>query len=202
MSVIEANYRAQCAQRSDINEHLPTLYEYGSRVNHITECGVRGVVSSYAFANALRGKTPNKLIQVDLETNGNVVRFGQEGAAEGINVVFYHMSDLDCPMEETDLLFIDTWHIYGHLKRELARWHSSVKQYIIMHDTTVDEWQGETVRCGWDAAKQSRESGIPVEEINRGLWPAVQEFLDAHPTEWVLEKRYTNNNGLTILRRV
>jgi hypothetical protein len=202
MSVISNTYSAKCSQASDINEHLPTLFDYGSRVNHVTECGVRGVVSSYAFANALRGKSPNKLVQVDLDTNGNVTRFGRECAAEGVNVVFYQMSDLVCPIEETDLLFIDTWHIYGHLKRELARWHSSVRKYIIMHDTTVDEWQGETIRCGWDAAKQSRESGIPVEEITRGLWPAIQEFLDAHPTEWVLEKRYTNNNGLTILRRV
>jgi hypothetical protein len=201
MSVIESNYRAKCNQASDINEHLPTLFDYGSRVSHITECGVRSVVSSYAFANALRGKTPNKLVQVDLDTNANVVQFGRECAVEGINVIFHQMSDLVCPIEETDLLFIDTWHIYGHLKRELARWHSSVRKYIIMHDTTVDEWQGETIRCRWDAAKQSRESGIPVEEINRGLWPAIQEFLDAHPTEWVLEKRYTNNNGLTILRR-
>ncbi len=160
------------------------------------------MVSSYAFANALRNKSPNKLVQVDLDTNDNVARFGRECATEGIDVVFYQMSDLDCPMEETDLLFIDTWHIYGHLKRELARWQSSVRKYIIMHDTTVDEWQGETIRCGWNAAKQSRESGIPVDEINRGLWPAIQEFLDAHSTEWVLEKRYTNNNGLTILRRV
>jgi hypothetical protein len=200
-SNIYNKYTQKCRESSDINEHLPTLYEYARKVDHITECGVRGVVSSYAFAAGLLGKPKNRLICVDLDTNDNVRAFGGECAAEGINRVFYQQSDLDCPIEQTDLLFIDTWHIYGHLKRELARWHSHVGKYIIMHDTTVDEWQGETIRCGWNAHQQSAQTGIPVDEINRGLWPAVEEFLRAHP-EWKLERRYTNNNGLTILARV
>jgi hypothetical protein len=199
-SNIYNKYTQKCRESSDINEHLPTLYEYARKVDHITECGVRGVVSSYAFAAGLLGKPKNRLICVDLDTNDNVRAFGGECAAEGINRVFYQQSDLDCPIEQTDLLFIDTWHIYGHLKRELARWHSHVGKYIIMHDTTVDEWQGETIRCGWNAHQQSAQTGIPVDEINRGLWPAVEEFLRAHP-EWKLERRYTNNNGLTILAR-
>lgn len=199
-SNIHNKYTQKCAQSSDINEHLPTLYEYARKVDHITECGVRGVVSSYAFAAGLLGKPTNRLICVDLDTNDNVVTFGGECSAEGINRTFYQQSDLDCPMEQTDLLFIDTWHVYGHLKRELARWHSYVGKYIIMHDTTVDEWQGETIRMGMNAHQQSAQTGIPVDEINRGLWPAVEEFLRHHP-EWKLERRYTNNNGLTILAR-
>ena len=70
-----------------------------------------------------------------------------------------------------------------------------------MHDTTSDEIYGETLRVGWDAKKQSVETGIPVEEITKGLWPAIQEFLDVNP-EWKLKERFTNNNGLTILERV
>lgn len=69
-----------------------------------------------------------------------------------------------------------------------------------MHDTTVDEITGETIRCGWDAKKQSVESGFPVDEITKGLWPAVVEFLEQNP-EWYLKERFTNNNGLTILAR-
>jgi len=141
------------------------------------------------------------LYQSDLDTNQNVKNFSKECAAEGIPVTFYQQSDLECPMEPTDLFFIDTWHIYGQLKRELARWHSVVSTYIILHDTTVDAEFGETVRSGLNAVEQSKSSGFPLEEITKGLWPAVEEFLAAHP-EWILEHRYTNNNGLTILRRV
>jgi hypothetical protein len=197
---IQQRYEQHKSTSSDINEHLLTLRAYAEQCNHITECGVRGVTSSWAFAAGLFGKIPARLIQVDLDTNANVVNFGSIARKSGIDVVFYQQSDLTCPIEQTELLFIDTWHIYGHLKRELARWHSSVTKWIIMHDTTVDEWLGETIRIGWDATAQSAQHGYPVEEITKGLWPAIDEFLKEHP-EWLLEKRFTNNNGLTVLRR-
>jgi hypothetical protein len=86
------------------------------------------------------------------------------------------------------------------LKRELAHWHPHVRKYIILHDTTVDEWYGETIRNGWDAESQSRETGIPVDEIRKGLWPAVSEFLLQHP-EWTVRERFVHNNGLTVLEK-
>lgn len=193
-------YNVLCTTPSDINEHLPVLYKYASECSHVTECGVRSVVSSYAFAAALVGRPSTKLVQVDPTSHPNIVAFGGECATEGLEVVFHNQSDLECPMEPTDLLFIDTWHVYGQLKRELARWHSVVAKYIILHDTTIDALKGETIRIGWNAEYQSRTTGIPVAEIRKGLWPAVEEFLAQHP-EWTLRERYTNNNGLTVLQR-
>ncbi len=207
MSTIESNpsnirlkYIESCRTSSDINEHLPTLARYASECSHVTECGVRNGVSSYAFAAALVGRPSTKLVQVDPTSYPNVVAFGGESAAEGLEVVFHNQNDLECPMEPTDLLFIDTWHVYGQLKRELARWHSVVAKYIILHDTTIDALKGETIRVGWNAEYQSRTTGIPVAEIRKGVWPAVEEFLAQHP-EWTLRERYTNNNGLTVLQR-
>ena len=78
--------------------------------------------------------------------------------------------------------------------------NKNTNKYIILHDTTVDEIYGETVRLGLDANKQSQESGLPVDEINKGLWPAVEEFLETN-TEWYIKERFVNNNGLTILAR-
>lgn len=161
---------------------------------------MRTVVSSYAFADALLSTPGARLVQVDPHWHPNVGAFQGECATEGLTSVFHRQSDLDCPLEETDLLFIDTWHVYGQLKRELARWHPYVRKYIILHDTTVDEWHGETFRCGWDADRQSRETGIPVDEIRKGLWPAVTEFLADRP-EWSLRERFVNNNGLTVLEQ-
>lgn len=198
---IEKIYKIHCNNKSDINEHLPVLMKYASECNHITECGVRSAISSYAFAVGLKGKPPNQLIQVDIENSNNISLFQKLCVQEQINSIFYHQSDLECPIEETDLLFIDTWHVHAQLRRELARWHNYVKKYIIMHDTTVDEWKGETIRSNLDAEKQSKESGFPVEEINKGLWYSVEEFLNEHP-EWKVKERFTNNNGLTILSRV
>lgn len=198
--MLRSNYQELCRTPSDINEHLPTLYKYASECKDVTECGVRSAVSSYAFGHALAGIPGSKLVQVDTSSHPNITRFRSLAASEGLQTIFHQQSDLECPLEETDLLFIDTWHVYGHLKRELARWHQHVRKYIILHDTTVDEWQGETIRNGWDASTQSRETGIPVDEIRKGLWPAVAEFLLQHP-EWKIRERFVNNNGLTVLAR-
>ncbi len=197
---LKDRYYQKCVEISDINEHLPTLYRYADQCLHITECGVRSVVSSYAFGSALVSKPGARLIQVDIQSHSNIQHFQKECQAESLETIFHVMSDLDCPLEQTDLLFIDTWHVYGHLKRELNRWHSVVDKYIILHDTEIDGVRGETLRVGWDPVKQSKESGIPVEEICKGLQPAIDEFLTEHP-EWKVHSKYTNNNGLTILSR-
>ena len=199
-SAIEYFYREKSTTPSDIHEHLPTLREYASRCNSVTECGVREIVSSYAFASGLKQNPKNSLTMIDLYTSAKMKTFLELCQREGVHASFIEGSDTSCERFSTDLLFIDTWHIYGHLKRELAYWHSFVGKYIILHDTTVDAWYGETIRGGGDPQKQSIESGYPVEEITRGLWPAVEEFLRDHP-EWSIERRYENNNGLTILSR-
>ena len=141
------------------------------------------------------------MYQVDPAKSNEVIKFQELCEKESVPTEFFNQSDLECPLVHTDLLFIDTWHVYGQLKRELSRWHSVVSKYIIMHDTTVDEWKGETLRCSWNSEQQSKDSGIPVSEIEKGLWPAIEEFLAKH-SEWKLKERFTNNNGLTILQRI
>ena len=102
---------------------------------------------------------------------------------------------------EVDMIFIDTWHVYGQLKRELEKYSKVVKKYIIMHDTTVDAISGESIRCKWDIVKQSIDSGFPENEITCGLQRAIDEFL-ANNNHWKLHEKFTNNNGLTILKRL
>jgi len=198
---METSYRSHCNNESDICEHLPTLRKYAEECNSVVECGVRHIVSSYAFGCGLKNNPNNFFVMIDPYKSNEMDKFLGLCKREKINAYFINESDLKSPLIHTDLLFIDTWHIYGQLKRELTRWHSSVNKYIIMHDTSVDEWQGETIRCGWDAEKQSKEFGIPVDEIKKGLWYAVEEFLTSN-SNWKLKERFTNNNGLTILERI
>jgi cephalosporin hydroxylase len=200
MSIVNGYYRAATTP-SDINEHLPVLLSYTKQCSSVVECGVRNAVSSWAFAYGLLGTQGNRYTLIDIYKSSSIDQFLVDCNSVGVNASFIEGSDLECPLVNTDLLFIDTWHIYGHLKRELARWHCSVGKFIILHDTTVDEVWGETLRLGLNPQQQSVESGIPVEEITKGLWPAVIEFLNDHP-EWKIDLRLTNNNGLTILRRV
>lgn len=200
-SLLSSRFKRLCSTPSDIHEHLSTLREYASKCTTVVECGVYEVTSSYAFADALRGKEGASLTMIDPHLSEKIPNFLDCCAREGLFARFIHGSDLAVDPIPADLLFIDTWHVYAQLKRELAHWHASVKKYIVMHDTTVDEWYGEAVRGRADIDRHVQETGFPATEIQRGLWPAIVEFLRDHP-EWTLEKRYTNNNGLTILSRV
>ena len=187
----------------DICEHLPTLSKYASKCESVFETGVRGCVSSWAFVHGLlNNNSVNKKLLMNDITYCNIAELLSVTKDLPIVVEYEWKNNLELNLSEKyDLTFIDTWHVYGQLKRELAKFAPITNKYIIMHDTTVDEWEGETIRCQMNAFEQSIQSGIPVDEIIRGLWPAVEEFLDSNP-EWVLHERFTNNNGLTILRRI
>lgn len=202
MQSIKDRYTALCTQKSDINEHLPTLYKYASESNSVIELGVRGVISTYAFVYGLlnNDSSTKKLLLNDI-VECNIKDVLDLTKDLDIDIKYEWINDLDMKVDETyDTTFIDTWHVYGQLKRELEKFSKITNKYIIMHDTTVDEYQGETIRCRLNAAEQSQQSGIPIDEINKGLMPAITEFLDTN-TNWKLKERFTNNNGLTILER-
>ena len=200
-SIINSKYLEKCSIISDINEHLPTLKKYGELCNSITECGTRRVFSTYAFASSLLNKENNKLTIIDISSNEYKQTFMEECKNENINITFHNGSDLECPLENTDLLFIDTFHVYGHLIKELERWNSAVNKYIIIHDTTVDEYTSELVRHKCDIQSLTSVYNMSYDELSKGLWPAIEDFINSNPN-WFIKERFTNNNGLTILERI
>jgi hypothetical protein len=94
---------------------------------------------------------------------------------------FHEADSREVEIEPTDLMFVDTLHVYEQLQEELAQHAGRVRRFIALHDTTTFGEHGELAG-------------------SRGLWPAVVEFLAAQP-EWRIAARYHNNNGLTILER-
>ena len=205
MQTILDNYRHHSESTGDINEHLPTLARYASECESIIELGVRGCISSWAFCKGLldNNKPVKKMFLNDITVcDIESLLCAAKSPDVNIDVTYQWINDLlvDTSCLETDLTFIDTWHVYAQLKRELEKYSKITKKYIIMHDTEVDANYGETIRCGWNAEEQSRQTGYPVEEINRGVIPAVVEFLENNP-EWTMHEHYKNNNGLTILQR-
>jgi hypothetical protein len=181
MEVLENIYNQRCSMPSDINEHLPTLKKYAEECDHITEMGVRWVVSTFAF---MMGK-PKKLISIDIdpvEKHGiQTIDLISLAKTAGVEFEFVLGDTTEIEIEETDFLFIDTLHTYTQLKKELALHPSKVKKYIGFHDTTTFAQVGE------------------YKEV--GLWPAIEEFLSSNP-EWVIAEKFENNNGLTILKKI
>ena len=180
---------------SDINEHLPTIIKYGQECDHITEMGVRGVLSTWGW---LASAPKTKLISYDLHNpskwGGNIKEVEETAQAYGINFQFIEANVLEIDIEKTDLLFIDTWHHYNQLKCELKRHSSKVRKYICFHDTTSYEHHSEPT---------TSENSFDEELVwDKGLWDAVVEFLDENKESWRLKERFTNNNGFTVIERI
>ena len=205
---LESKYDLLCSTTSDINEHLPTLYKYALNCDSIIELGVRGCVSSWAFLKGLQdNKNKNKKEGKSLFLNDieecNIVDLLNVSKDLNISAEYEWINDINLDLKDRrfDLTFIDTWHIYGQLKRELTKFSPITNKYIILHDTTVDAEKGETIRLQMDSKKQSLESGFTVEEIECGLQKAINEFLFVN-RDWRQKEKFENNNGLTVLERI
>ena len=161
---------------SDIHEHIDTLYNLAKECSHITEMGIRNVVSTWAFIF----RDPEKLVGIDLHTNGSVLLTKEIYP----KWEFIQADTTKIEIEKTDLLFIDTLHTYSQLKKELNLHAVNVNKYIALHDTTTYGHIDESTSGG----------------DKEGLVPAITEFLESNK-DWSILKEYTNNNGLTILER-
>jgi len=163
--------------RTDIIEHIPTLVHYAEECSHITELGTAYGTSTQAF---LKGH-PKIFHTYDIEIPYNLNFLRERAAIEKVEFYFHLENTLNTVIEETDLLFIDTNHIYSHLKKELELHGNKSRKYIIMHDT--------------ETFKYKDHSG------DKGLWPAIVEFIAINHL-WKVKEHFTNNNGLTVLVKI
>ncbi len=204
---IQNRYVKHCQTPSDINEHLPTLRDLASRCESVVEFGVRGIISTYALLAGLLTRLPDasmasrpRLTCVDIDPiDMDEVR--ELAGSAGVDLEFVEHDSATVDMPRTDMLWIDTFHVYGHLKRELERHHAKVGKFIAMHDTEVDAIHGEVTRLNWDAQAMAGKLGYDVEDVLCGLKRAIDEFLDDHGDEWGMVAHYPNCNGMTVLQR-
>lgn len=171
----EFEYQKACNEVSDINEHLPVLSKLTEECEHITELGVGPARSTRAFL-----RHDIELHSYELHPGNGIEDFFQQAKDSGRRVTLHVADTRQVTIDQTDLLLVDSLHVYEQVKTELELHASRVKKYLVFHDTTTYAENGEFG--------------------GRGIWPAIQEFMDSH-TEWQLLERRTNNNGLTVLKR-
>ena len=200
---------------SDINEHLPTLRRYASDCDSVFETGVRGVVSSWALLDGLISRSNgvikrflmNDITSCDIdEISNTITAINMEGKV-AVDLKYIWENNLTEQINEKDrfdLTFIDTLHCYGQLRRELEKFSKFTDKYIIMHDTTIDEFRGEIYRSDLSYEKLvewKQMTGFTDDtDILYGLSQAIEEFLQNNK-EWTLVEKFTNNNGLTVLKK-
>lgn len=184
---LEDVYKELCSEPSDINEHLEVLAKYASECSHITEFWVRTWLSTIALLYGM--KTWARLKSYDIKWTPEILIIDKIAKQAWKKRNFNETDVLKEEIEFTDLLFIDTWHVYDQLIQELTIHAPRVNKYIIMHDTVSygDKWE-----TYW----------YPVREWGYDwLNKAIMEFLLAND-EWKVKERFTNNNWLTILEKV
>lgn len=140
-----------CKSSSDINEHLPTLRDLAKECSHITEMGVRYIVSTWAF---IEGMDKGTLVSIDYKHpstyGGDIAKVEQACKDKGVDFIFIEGDTREITIDKTDLLFIDTDHTYEQLSAELKKHASKAKKYIVLHDTescpemlpAIDELKG------------------------------------------------------------
>jgi GT2 family glycosyltransferase len=173
---LEVIYKMCLEHECDTNRLFPTLRAYAEKCDHVTEFGVRGVFTTWAFL----ARRPKRMVSYDIEYNGNIEGAKKEAEKAGISFEFRKENTLEATIEPTDLLFIDTTHTYGHLLAELRRHAGNVKRYILIHDT--------------ESFGEKGQDGGPGETL------AIENFLLHHP-EWSLKEKIVISNGMVVLER-
>ena len=178
------SYAVSCRRPSDINQLLPTLHKYAELCDSIIEMGVREVVSTWALLAAF----PKKMISYDLKRSPNIESAEKLAKDAGIDFQFFEqdVTEGGFEIEEVDLLFIDTWHSFEQLTKELSIHGNKAKKYLIFHDTESFGYKDE------------EETNFKKQP--QGLVKAIENFLEENP-HWKEREKILINNGLTVLKR-
>jgi hypothetical protein len=176
-------YDEACVRTSDINEHLPKLYELAMKCSRVTEFGVRdGSGSTLAFLYAVSRWNGPTLRSYDIDIHPQATQLFELAKTEHIDAQYIKGNTLDIEIEPCDLLFIDSLHTYEQLKAELDRHAGKVSKYLVFHDT-------KNMGLGaWDTEP-------------RGLLNAILDYMIEHPGEWNPHYNTITCNGLLVLKR-
>lgn len=178
MNKIQKLFEEAKAKPSDINEHLDTLSAYARLCDTVVEFGCRWGISTTAFLMA----SPKKLVSYDIEIYSQMEYLKQIAAEESMTEFLVRCENvLFADVEETDLLFLDSYHVYEQVLYELVFHSHKVRKFLVFHDTESFGDKGQS--DGYEGIKR-----------------AINGFLTYHP-EWVKIDERKNNNGLIVLAR-
>jgi uncharacterized protein (DUF433 family) len=181
--LLRSFYNTLITDDSDIHRLVPIIYGYAMRVNTVVEMGSRTGHSTTAIMQAY----PSNFTIIDLIISSDVrtlERTYKSCAPPHAHLQVIEHDDLTIGIDTVEMLFIDTLHDEGQVRKELELHASKVTKWILFHDV---------ISFG-----HREESG---NQIGRGLHPAIVEFMEKHK-EWVEEAYFPFSHGLLVLRRV
>jgi len=168
--------------RSDFNEHVPSLREVASQCDSFVEFGTRHGVSSVAILAA----QPRRFWTVDKQCQE--CHIGHLMAARGSTDLQLIQSDsLEFMIPEPiDGMFIDTFHTEHQVFSELSLHSKSIRKFIALHDTEAP----------WGNRDEGGGSGGGV-RAGLAKW---QDTEDGR--KWNIVRDDKNNHGFLVLQRM
>ncbi len=179
-SSLEQIYKWTSEAKRDLDQHLKVIREVAAKCDHVTEFTKRRESTV-----ALLAAVPKRVISYHMEDDPLLLMLQDaiKGRSSELGEMSWtlhqspHLPQVP-EIEETDLLFVDTYHNGARARLELQEAAKKVRKFIVYHDTQV---HGEKGDDGKD-----------------GIFAAMQEHLAEHP-EWFVYAHYQHQYGLTIL---
>lgn len=195
------------SQRTDINEHLPTLFAETIRMKPrlIVEMGVRGGESTFAFERAAKYSNAT-LLSIDIDNCEKASSYPEWHFIQTDDIAFSKEFPQWCRQQQLepqiDVLFIDTSHFYEHTLDEIKHWfpHLSDHALIFFHDTNMTDIyrrRDGSVGRGWQ-----NDRGVirAIEDFFNKSFDETRDFIDVEPG-WII-RHYANNSGMTLLEKL
>lgn len=201
-SSLERIYKERLDVWSDIQDHLPFLYDVATKGGTIVELGVRDGNSTSAFlAGLAASKTGGRLVSVDINPVPEIAEWVESGlwtTVVGDDLTLRYAPSMP---QEIDVCFIDTLHWFHHTLAEL-RLYAPISEVVLLHDTELEApWQqppGEPAFPVREAIKMYIDTALRYDgfEFDKKGKPVR---LPAQPV-WRVEWR-TGSYGMAVLRR-
>jgi len=106
--LIERRYEDLCKKKSDINEHLPTLYNLANECKTIVELGTRNATSTAAILAGMERDA--KFISYDINESTEARELEQLAKRCNKDYTFMIGDSRGVDIGNVDMLFIDTLH--------------------------------------------------------------------------------------------
>ena len=199
--------RERSDRRTDINDHLVTLFVESLEVNPrlIVELGVRSGESTFVLERVAR-LCRSKLVSVDLEDCTHACKWPGWFFVKCDDLEFAQNFVTWCRERkiepQIDVLFIDTSHLLDHTCREIECWfpYLAKRAKVFFHDTNAKKIyfrRDGSVAFGWDNRRGVITS---IEKFLEKSYNEEEDFVDV-TGEWII-RHHSYCAGLTILERI
>lgn len=190
---------------SAIQRWMPILEDLASGCISILELGAKKSTVTWALLHGMCIRAPPLTKALKLYILNDVQPFNVNDLLRltesyGVLLEFYWQDDLTLDLtRHVDMVVIDTIRMYAHLRLELQKFSRLARRYIVILNTTKYDTRGEFFQDQKQTRRVCSMYGYAEEDVDRGMMPAIQEFLDASSTEWSVDTVDHQENGIVVL---